>query len=222
MILVVFLYLSSFLTITFTKAFITPVLIAKYCPSSSSSHFTINSTYHSNLKLLLSYLSSNPSTIYTSNGLSQVIFRNAVAGQAPDEVYGLFLCRRDLNSTTCQDCVTYAARYVTLVCPTGKLAVTWFDECHLQYSNQSLFSVLSQNPSVGVPNTENVTEPDKFDDSVLSLMNAAASKAADSPDKFAGAKKENFRVNETLYGLVQCTQGLSSRDCFTCPSSGQC
>ncbi|KAJ0081493.1 hypothetical protein Patl1_12061 [Pistacia atlantica] len=214
MILVVFLYLSSFSIISFTKAFITPVYIGNYCPSSSF-NFTINSTYHSNLKLLFSTLSSN-ATFNTSNGLSQVFFSNATAGQAPDEVYGLFLCRRDLNSTTCQDCVTYATRHVTAICPTRKLATIWYDECHLRYSNESFFSIVSQNPAIWMPNTENVTEPDKFDDSVLSFMNAAASKAAISPDKFVGAKKENFRVNETLYGLVQCTQDLSSRDCFTC------
>ncbi|KAJ0082264.1 hypothetical protein Patl1_12129 [Pistacia atlantica] len=181
------------------------------CPSFTN--FTINSTYyHSNLKLLFFFFPSN-ATFNISNGLSQVIFRNATAGQAPDEVFGLFLCRPDLNSTTCRDCVTHATRNATRICPTQKRALIWYDECHLRYSNQSFFSIVAQNPSICIPNTENVTEPDKFDDSVLSLMNAAANKAAYSPDMFVGAKAV-FRVNETLYGFVQCTPDLSSRDCL--------
>ncbi|KAJ0081491.1 hypothetical protein Patl1_12065 [Pistacia atlantica] len=213
MILVVFLYLSSFLSITFTKAFITPAYLNSSCPSSLN--FTINSIYHSNLKLLFSTLSSN-ATFNTSNGDSQVFFSNATAGQAPDEVHGLFLCRRDLNSTICQDCVTFATRNVTKICPTGKLAIIWYDECLLRYSNQPFFSSVWQNPPISVSSAEGVTEADKFDDSVLSFMSAAASDAATSRYKFAGAKKENFRVNKTLYVLLQCTQDLPAGDCLAC------
>ncbi|KAJ0081494.1 hypothetical protein Patl1_12060 [Pistacia atlantica] len=205
MILVVVLYLSSFLLITFTNAFITPTFLAYSCPPTKN--FTINSTYHSNLNILLSSLPS----------YNNLVSHATTTGQVPNKVYGLFLCRGDLNSTACQDCVVSATRDVTRYCPIKKEAVIWYDECHLRYSNiEPFFSSWNRGPSIWKPDAGNVTEPGNFDDLVSSLISEAANKAAYSPNKFAAVKKKSSSVNQTLYGLVQCTQDLSISDCFIC------
>ncbi|XP_031269427.1 cysteine-rich receptor-like protein kinase 8 [Pistacia vera] len=205
MTLVVLFYLSSFLIITFANTFIPPTFLDYSCPPTKN--FTVNSTYHSNLNLLFSSLPSN------------VVFHETTSGEDPDKVYGLFLCRGDLNSTACHDCVISAIRDVTKHCPIKKEAVIWYDECHLRYSNQPFFSLVAEDSSISMPSPENVTEPEKADDLVavvLRLMSEAARKAAYSPNKFAGVKRGNLRINQTLYGLVQCTQDLSSGDCSRC------
>ena len=72
-----------------------------YC---SNETFTPNSTYQSNLNLLLSSLSSNSSI---ESG-----FYNITVGQnsSNNTIYGLFLWRGDVTTKICQDCVTTATK----------------------------------------------------------------------------------------------------------------
>ncbi|RVW21209.1 putative cysteine-rich receptor-like protein kinase 9 [Vitis vinifera] len=70
------------------------------CPQTPNTTAAIspNTTYQTNLNLLLSFLSSN-ATIDSG-------FYNATVGREPsDVVYGLFLCRGDLSPQLCQECV---------------------------------------------------------------------------------------------------------------------
>ncbi|KAJ0080912.1 hypothetical protein Patl1_11012 [Pistacia atlantica] len=90
-----FLFLLSFL-LRFSSA-ADPTYVYHFC--SNTTTFSINSTYQSNLNLLLSSLPSNANS---SNGFFNG-FYNTTLGQGPNKVYILFLCRGDVTTSVCQD-----------------------------------------------------------------------------------------------------------------------
>lgn len=188
-----------------------PTYTTHYC--SNSTFFTANDTYQSNLNLVLSSLSSNATQ--TSSG-----FYNASAGEDPPDVaYGLFLCRGDVNTTLCHDCVAAATTEILRRCPLDKVALIWYDECFLRYSNQSIFATVNVVPGISLINTQNIleAESDRFNQLLANAMNSLATRAANSQSgkKFA-TEEDEFTSSQTLYSLVQCTPDLTVSDCNTC------
>ncbi|XP_075097695.1 cysteine-rich receptor-like protein kinase 10 isoform X3 [Nicotiana tabacum] len=116
--------------------------LASVCPNTTT--YSPNSTYRSNLNVLLSSLASNASR---PNG-----FYNSTVGRTESEiVYGLFLCRGDVAPLDCQDCVTAASKDILEnYCPMGKIAVIWYDDCLLRYSNLPIFGRLEESGKGGI------------------------------------------------------------------------
>lgn len=186
-----------------------PIYLYHDCPNTTT--FTANSTYQANLNTLLSSLSSNATV---NNGG----FYNISAGRDPDDVYGLFLCRGDSSSDVCQNCVTLAAQDIVQRCPVEKVAIVWYDQCLLRYSNESFFSTMRESPKVFMWNTQNISDQTRFNGILGNTMKDAAAEAANvrsGAKKFA-VKQANFTAFQTLYTLSQCTPDLSSSDCVTC------
>lgn len=184
-----------------------PTYVSRSCPNTTT--FTSNTTYRSNLNVLLTTLSNST----TKNG-----FYNTTAGENPDTVYGLFLCRGDLSSQLCQECVTFATQDIVQRCPEKKAAMIWYDECFLRYSDRSIFSLVERNPMLAIYNTQNTTQQDLFNKLVAETVNNAIAKAANarSGAKKFGTEVANFTSFHTLYSLVQCTPDLSEADCNRC------
>ena len=179
---------------------------------SSETTFTSNSTYQSNLNHLLSFLSSNSTR---ESG-----FYNTTTGQTPETiVYGLFFCRGDLTPDECRDCVSTAAKdIVEQYCPVEKVAVIWYGECVLRYSNQSFFSTMNKNHTFLMHNIQNITDPSRFTQLLGTSMNDIETRASNAPPgaKIFATTEANFSELQTLYNLVQCNPLLSSSDCNTC------
>uniref|UniRef100_A0A7N2LUD9 Gnk2-homologous domain-containing protein n=1 Tax=Quercus lobata TaxID=97700 RepID=A0A7N2LUD9_QUELO len=200
------LSLLSFLSLNIEAA---PEYRYHFC--SNETTFTPNSTYQSNFNHLLSSLSSN--------SMRESGFYNTTVGQTPETtVYGLFFCRGDLTTDECQDCVSTAIKEVEQYCPVEKVAVIWYSECVLRYSNKSFFSTMDEHPSVSLYNIQNTTEQDRFFLLLGASMNEIGVKASTAPPgskKFA-TKEANFSELQTTYSLVQCDPLLSSSDCSRC------
>ncbi|KAJ4703238.1 Cysteine rich receptor like kinase [Melia azedarach] len=188
-----------------------PTYVTNYCPNTTT--FTRNSTYQSNLNLLLSSLPSNASR---SNAFSTGFF-NATAGQDPNRVYGMFLCRGDQTARGCQNCVNFATSDAIQRCPIEKQNMIWYNECFLRYSNQYFFSISDRaNVVFQFSNTQNVIgDQNSFNDLLASLTKELATQTVNNPKYFAAAKR-NFTAVQTLYGLEQCTPDISSSDCYVC------
>ncbi|XP_031277417.1 cysteine-rich receptor-like protein kinase 10 isoform X2 [Pistacia vera] len=201
------LYVVSFV-IGLTSA-ADPTYLYHSCPNTTT--FNSNSTYKSNLNFLLSSIVSNATR---SNGFSAG-FYNVTAGQEPDKVYALFLCRGDVTPTTCQGCVNFATSDILRRCPVEAESIIWYDECLLRYSGASIFSTMASSPSIIMYNLNNVTEQARFNQLVGTTMMAAANESVDSPKKFS-TRKANFTAFQILYCLVQCTPDLSDLDCNSC------
>ncbi|KAI4295825.1 hypothetical protein L6164_035827 [Bauhinia variegata] len=205
----VLLLLCLLITLSVARAQQGPTYDANVCANTST--YAPNSTYQTNLNQLLSSLSSNASQ---SDG-----YYNATAGQNNhgSTVYGAFLCRGDVTTDTCRDCVSNATSQVLQRCPNETNAVIWYDECLLQYSNESFFSTVQAIPMVLMLSTANITEQSPFTQLLGDTLNALADETANGGGgkKFA-TKEANFTSFQTLYTLGQCTPDLSSEDCNRC------
>jgi hypothetical protein len=200
--------LISFLSQTRTEA--APTYLDHNCSNTNTTTLTANSTYQSNLQRLLSYLSSNA----TSN----LDFYNASVGNSVDTVYGLFLCRGNVPAADCRDCVAFATKEIVDRCPEEKVAVAWYAECMLRYSNRYIFSTMEPDPTSSISSQQRVSEPNRFDELVMGMMNDFAtgiSKVGSGAKKFS-TKEEQFTSSQTLYTIVQCTPDLSGYDCNRC------
>ncbi|XP_038975168.1 cysteine-rich receptor-like protein kinase 6 isoform X2 [Phoenix dactylifera] len=177
-------------------------------------NYTRNSTYASNLNLLLTSLDSNTSN---SGGFSQSIF-----GQDPNKIYGEALCRGDTNASVCRSCLDTAIHDAPNLCPHAKGALIWYDYCLLYYSNQRFLTAIDTSNEILMYNTENVTDPSRFHKLVDVLMDRIADWAAyNSTEMFATGEMMNSTnsPSPTIYGLAQCTRDLSRSLCRQCLSS---
>ncbi|KAG7617010.1 putative cysteine-rich receptor-like protein kinase 7 RLK-Pelle-DLSV family [Arabidopsis thaliana] len=209
----IFLFLFSFLT-SFRASAQDPRFLAYYCPNATT--YSSNSTYFTNLKTLLSSLSSRNASYSTG-------FQNATVGQALDRVTGLFLCRGDVSPEVCRNCVTFAVNNTFSRCPNQREAVFYYEECILRYSHKNILSTAITNEGEFIMRNPNHISPiqnqiNQFTNLVLSNMNQIAIEAADNPRKFSTIKTE-LTALQTFYGLVQCTPDLSRQNCMNCLTS---
>ncbi|XP_009598807.1 cysteine-rich receptor-like protein kinase 10 isoform X1 [Nicotiana tomentosiformis] len=200
---------NIFLILCLNNSQVSSSPLTYFCPNTTT--YSPNSTYRSNLNVLLSSLSSNASR---PNG-----FYNSTVGRTDSEiVYGLFLCRGDVAPPDCQDCVTIASKDILEnYCPTQKIAVIWYDDCLLRYSNLPIFGRMDESGARILFNTQNVSDPTRFLSQRRNMMDEIANLAAKENDgkKFA-TKEANFSSPETLYTLAQCTPDLSDSSCDRC------
>ncbi|KAL2931818.1 Cysteine-rich receptor-like protein kinase 25 [Bienertia sinuspersici] len=126
--------------------------ISEYCIDTNG-NYTANSTYHNNLKFMLSSLTAQAN-------LS--LFNNDTVGEGFDQTYGLFMCRGDLSVTQCHDCVVEASTTILKKCPTEQEAVVWFNQCMVRYANYYIFSLFKEAPMVYAWSSQNVSDPETF------------------------------------------------------------
>ncbi|XP_056158607.1 G-type lectin S-receptor-like serine/threonine-protein kinase At1g61370 isoform X3 [Syzygium oleosum] len=186
-----------------------PTFLRHYCPNTTL--FTPNSTYQSNLNALLSSLSSAA----TDNADG---FANAIAGQnPPDQVYGIFLCRGDVDAATCSNCVATGKQDILQRCPNRRVSVIWYDECMLRYSDESVYSVMEQVPSLTMYHTGNITYPTRFMQVLGETMETITARASvQKSGKKVAVAEANFTSLQKLYTLAQCTPDLVVSECNTC------
>ncbi|KAF2542951.1 hypothetical protein F2Q68_00029875 [Brassica cretica] len=201
-------YNQCMLRYTFVRASILdPTYVYHVCPNTTT--YSRNSIYSTNLRTLLSSLSS-PFNSYSPG------FQNNTAGQSPDRVTGLFLCRGDFTPEYCRSCVTFAVNDTLNRCPNQREVTLYYDECMLRYSDRNILLDSSLDNGIILYNTQNVTSNQTgFRNLVLSTINQAATVASSSPRRFATGKA-NLTAFQTLYGLVQCTPDLTSQECLRC------
>ncbi|KAI6704405.1 hypothetical protein NL676_007367 [Syzygium grande] len=186
-----------------------PTYLYHDCPNAAL--FNPNSTYQSNLDALLSSLSS--AAINSPNG-----FANATVGQnPPDQAYGLFLCRGDLDTVTCSECVATGKQEILQRCPNQRVSVIWYAECMLRYSNQSIFSVMEGYPTITLFKIRNIPEPAKFTQVLGKSIRDVAYRASGSASgkKFADAEMDLTSLLK-LHTTAQCTPDLTEWECNRC------
>ncbi|XP_027929669.1 cysteine-rich receptor-like protein kinase 15 isoform X3 [Vigna unguiculata] len=180
---------------------------ANYC--FPSVNFTANSTFDTNLRTLLSTLTSNTEINYG--------FYNFLQGQGTDKVNAIGLCRGDVKPDECRSCLNSSQTNLTQLCPNQKEAIKWEEKCMVRYSNISIFHTMEYSPSYQMHNVNNATDVDEFNKVLGGLLRNLRDKAAggDSRRKYATdtAIVASF---QTIYGLMQCTPDLSTQDCGDC------
>ncbi|KAI9112885.1 hypothetical protein K1719_016202 [Acacia pycnantha] len=171
-----------------------------------------SSKYQSNLKSLVSLLSSDAAT---SNG-----FGNRTEGSDEEDMaYGLYLCRGDVNSSLCHSCVGDSSRLIQQHCPNNATALLWYPFCLLRYSNQYFFGNLTLKPRIPMFDaSQNFSSAGEFDSDARILMNGLIQTGSETNLMYA---THEFNINGTQkrYGWVQCSRDITSEECRTCLSN---
>uniref|UniRef100_A0A0D3DF10 Uncharacterized protein n=1 Tax=Brassica oleracea var. oleracea TaxID=109376 RepID=A0A0D3DF10_BRAOL len=204
----IFLFLFSFLTTIFPATAESPYFVHHLCRNTT--RYSPNSIYSTNLKTLWSSLSSANAS-YSSG------FQNATAGQAPDTVTGLFLCRGDVSPKVCRGCVSLSVKDIEAKCPNQREATIYYDECMLRYSDQDVSSNLTFADAFLMYNDYKTApkDVDLFEKLASTTMMEAAFEAANSSRYFC-TRKAKWIDFKDLFVLVQCTPDLTRDDCLFC------
>ncbi|EHA8591241.1 cysteine-rich receptor-like protein kinase 10 [Cocos nucifera] len=174
-------------------------------------NYTANSTYETNLNLLLPDLVSNASLF---GGYSSVMI-----GQFPNQTYGLALCRGDVNASLCHSCLETASQDILQLCPYKIEAIVWYDDCLLHYSNLWSLGTTGDSEEILMYNINNITtDRPLFEKLVDELLSAITDRAANNATMRFATGEVNSTETEfpTIYGLVQCTPDLWSSACRQC------
>lgn len=177
-----------------------PAYVYHFC--SGSSNDTANSTFSSNLASLLDSLSAGASA-------NNSFYKNGSSG-----IFGLFLCRGDVLSDTCQSCVENATQMLPQRCLSNRSAIVWYDECMLRYSDADFFGAIATDPRLFMWNTQNNTSPDDPDVDALALIYNLAANAPYTATMYG--VKESGDGSQQRYGLVQCSRDINSTQCGSC------
>ncbi|KAJ1376491.1 Gnk2-homologous domain [Sesbania bispinosa] len=176
---------------------------AIYCPNNAT--YKSNNTFQTNLNVLLSSLISNATL--------------GVDSYSTNAVNGLFLCRGDVSSATCQECVATSVTEITRLCPNQTESIIWYDECMLRYTNR-YFSPTSIIPRANLRDDKNISTSDleSFNEMLSSFLSSLATEAARSQTakKFATEERNFTASSSQVYGLAQCAPGLTNAQCEEC------
>ncbi|RDX70522.1 Cysteine-rich receptor-like protein kinase 25, partial [Mucuna pruriens] len=170
---------------------------------------TADSAYKIHVNTLLSYMSSNAT------------YRMDYKDGVNDTVYGLFMCRGDLPSPLCQQCIHNATHQISSMCNSFQEAIIWYSHCMLRYSNRYFFSKVEKSPTFQILNVISTTtstpvpEQDIFTFTLSKALESLALAAGDSNERYV-TKSSKLNDLQTLYILGQCTQDLSGDDCMGC------
>jgi hypothetical protein len=176
---------------------------------SETGNYTSNSSYRANLNSLLASMSSNTEIDYG--------FYNFSAGENPDRVNAIALCRGDISTDECRSCVNKSSHDLFQYCPNQKEAIIWPNKCMLRYSNKSIFGVMEASPLYAFFNTANVSDVEGFNQVLRPLLDGLRDRAAsgNSTRKFA-AGSAAAPAFQTIYALVECTPDLDYLECNNC------
>ncbi|KAK9223660.1 hypothetical protein WN944_012106 [Citrus x changshan-huyou] len=173
----------------------------------SNTSYAPNSPFESSLKLLLESIATN-----TSQG-----FYNFSIGDDPNRVFGRALCRGDVNRTVCQNCLENARHEILKNCKTAEEAIIWYELCQIQYSYRKFLVMVYAGQYAEKWNNQwkSVSNPARFIEVLTYLMTNLSIEASSDPAMFAVGEVK-FPKRKTIYGLVQCTRDINSRDCNDC------
>ncbi|GAU14917.1 hypothetical protein TSUD_47100 [Trifolium subterraneum] len=188
----------------------TPTHAYYNCTRNSTS--ATDNTYHSNIKTLLDWLSSNSSN-------NARYYNTTVASQnTMDTVYGLFHCISDIDLKICQSCVIEAAKLISSLCTTAKEAIIWYKACCVHYSDHLFFSTVEKSPEISFMNDKDyVGDIGSFNNILWDMLNDMRRETGNSSAKLA-SKSVNLTENQKLYGYAFCLPYLSAENCSWCLS----
>ncbi|XP_019093582.1 PREDICTED: putative cysteine-rich repeat secretory protein 5 [Camelina sativa] len=191
---------------------------------SQPTQMRMDCTEFNNVTRTSPYLSNRDTVLSTLRNRSSLgSYSNATAGLSPNTIYGMFLCRGDLNRTSCSECVNATTLEIYESCFYRKTALVISNECIVRYSNTSFFTLVEDVPntaryspdsSLDSPQFFNRTLPEKLDELIL-----RASLSSSLPVPYFVEDREHVTQLEgsyDLHAMVQCSPDLDPRNCTVC------
>ena len=176
-----------------------------YALCNREKNFTANSIFQENLNSLIDSLATSaPDTG----------FANTTLGEIPDRIFGLAICRGDLNAAACGSCLANSTRDAAARCPGNKAATIFYETCQFRYADQNFLGT-STGSQLYMWNPNNVSDVSTFNRLLGSLLINLTVRATSTKRMFAAASVA-FTDFQTVYALVQCTRDLSPETCNAC------
>ncbi|QHO08317.1 cysteine-rich receptor-like protein kinase 25 isoform X1 [Arachis ipaensis] len=188
-----------------------PIMESKYSPDPGYLSHQCSNNQPTNLQKRLTTLLSDLSSKATNSNNNEFYMSNV-----SNNLFGLYLCRADLPSSLCADCIVNATNRITSECPTSMEAIIWYNHCLLRYSNHSFFRTMGTNPRFKMMN---VTDYDDYKSyykyELWSALTKVAGEIWDRSDRYYA---ESFVLNDVqrLFVQGQCTKDLATLDCNYC------
>uniref|UniRef100_A0A0D3GS25 Serine/threonine-protein kinase n=1 Tax=Oryza barthii TaxID=65489 RepID=A0A0D3GS25_9ORYZ len=210
--------LHAVLLLLVVAAVALPLAAAQPWPvcGTSGGNYTAGSTYESNLLRLASTLRANASA-------SPTLFASGVRGAGPDAVYGLLLCRGDINPYDCADCGTRVGDDVGQACNRTRDAILVYNQCYAQFSDTGDFLAATNNSgaySLLLISGTNISSTDVagYDRAVTELLNATVRYAVENSSRlFATGQRVGTDPGfSNIYSMAQCSPDLSPAQCRSC------
>ncbi|GJN11515.1 hypothetical protein PR202_ga29714 [Eleusine coracana subsp. coracana] len=178
---------ARLLLLAIAASLLSPLAVADTPLCWDKGSYAANSSYAANIQRLAITLSQKAAS-------SPTLFATATVGSLPDTVYGLTLCRGDINASSCENCVAAAFRQGLRLCAGAKEATFYFyDTCY----TGGLASM--------------------FDAAVVALLNVTADHAAaDTLKRFATGEVVADGSVPAIYALAQCTPDMTPESCRSC------
>jgi hypothetical protein len=183
---------------------------------SSGGNYTTGSKYHTNLQLLSATLPSN-----ASSASPAALFAKAAVGEAPDQVFGLALCRGDTNASSCLDCTTRAFRDAQTLCPYSKEVAVYEDLCLTFFSGDDFLSSTANLGQMRLYNVSGYSATNTTGAVFVTLVTALLTYTMQwavynsTAIKWYSTVRMDV-VRPPLFSLMQCTPDMSGTDCWQC------
>jgi hypothetical protein len=131
-------------------------------------------------------------------------------------IKGLILCRGDVTATVCNQCLTAAVKEMRIRCPNQAVALIWYDECFLRYTNK-YFDVdkIIQIVKLDHGNIDSGVDLGRFNHSPYGWLNRLITEAAAVAKKFAAGEAVVTELRK-VHWLTQCTDVLTKSQCEKC------
>ena len=174
----------------------------KYSNCSGPDKDSGNANYIDNLTSLLGSLSFKAST-YS-------FYYDTV-----NQIYSLYLCRGDIDATTCQNCVKTASQEIRNRCHYNKIGIIWYDECMVRYSYLNFFGIGQTTPMVLLWNAQNTSSGEEPEWDARAIVSELVAGAPNAENMFNTSKKK-VEDGGYRYGLAQCSRDMSRDECRNC------
>ncbi|KAH7545810.1 hypothetical protein FEM48_Zijuj01G0133300 [Ziziphus jujuba var. spinosa] len=204
---------ATILTLSMLSTLSSADPLSKFCPPEYG-NYTPNSQFENNLKNVLNALSSSPILTNSLPGFSNT----SIIDSSDSNVYGQALCRGDIDFKACKVCIQSASQEILNTCKT-KDGIIWYEHCQVRYSFRIFSSLIDNSGKFPDHNNleKNVSDPVRFEEVLMDLMNNLSNQTVSDPSKRMFATGETkFSDKETIYGLSQCTRDLSPDSCDNC------
>ncbi|MED6158457.1 hypothetical protein PIB30_032902 [Stylosanthes scabra] len=187
----------------------TPTYNHHVCSHPLMENATNRDVFQSELTFLLDILSS---------AASSESFHNTTIST---RLYGLFLCRGDVSTKTCENCTITASQEIKSMCAWNSTGVIWYDECMVRYSKENFFGEVQIRPLTFIWNTNENNRTSPFENHLdaeavmCPSINQLKNNASDGNMLF-NSRKPNVNNEYEGYGFVQCTRDINRTSCGSC------
>ncbi|CAN8320595.1 unnamed protein product [Cochlearia groenlandica] len=143
-------------------------------------------------------------------------------GDGQDKIFGKLQCRGDILESKCNSCLLTASSSIIKKCPNNRGRIIWYDNCLIDLSSNYTYAEIDYRHIFYLHNAKDVSsDTNLFNKNTRTFLNKLKERTINKENiRFTreymyATAEENFG-KEKMYGMMQCTQDLSIKNCSVC------